>query len=111
MFQLIQKFFTLGNERIKQLEEQDKIDNKLIILNNYCPQTLNEYLIIMRKYNLFLSRNIYESSLTSIIEKSVNQIEIINEHNKSINELLKKEQLVQCNEMIKIIEDIRNNIK
>ena len=72
---------------------------------------LNDYFFMYRKYNLYLLKNIYNSSLTSIIEKSKEQIKIIDNHNIRINDILQKDVYCQCYEISKFTKDIYNIIK
>lgn len=112
VFQYIQDFFSLGKERLRQLKEQDEIDTELQKLKYICPNVLNDYFIVARKHNYYLSKNIYESSITNIIEKSKEQIIIVDEQNKELNNIVKLEDsLCQCSELVKFNKKIFNSIK
>jgi len=94
---LFSSFSSLFTQRQEQLEKQEKIDEKLLLLVKKCPKKVSKYLLKQRELNRDLTEEYNNVSFTSYLS-------LINKHILITNEELRKiEQVKNCNNLKELL--------
>ena len=68
------KLSYIFNERKTQLDKQIEIDNKLVELNNICPNIVSEYLLLQRSITRDQQYKIINTNILYIYDEMNNQL-------------------------------------
>jgi hypothetical protein len=69
------KVYTLSERRLQQLEKEEKFDEILKESSKICPNTINNFLLLSRRYNRILSKETYTLGVFTVFDKITDNLD------------------------------------
>lgn len=96
--------FSFTDDRLAQLEKEDKINDQLQERCNECPELLAKYYYLQRKKNKQMTNKIAEASCWSTYDTICTNMEQTDDHLKRMEYNLQETEISPCTWLAKISE-------